>query len=91
MYVEALRVGAICPRYDVGCAQQRRLSNPGERTAAAPVVHQRIAEQVLSDAQDNHAFGLGRAGKVGRLGLEAIERRLWQAHGEPVDTIECGV
>jgi hypothetical protein len=34
---------------------------------------------------------LGRSRTISCLSLEVIERRLWQAHGEPIDTIKCGV
>src|ERR1039458_4023576 len=88
VHVEALRVGAVGPRYDVGSPEQPGLGYAGHRAAAAPIIHQGIAEYVLADPLDYHPFGLGRSGEIGRLGLEAIERSLRQARGELVDTVE---
>jgi class 3 adenylate cyclase len=46
MHVEALCVGAIGPRHDVGRTKQGPLGNAGERATAAPVVH--LAGKILT-------------------------------------------
>ena len=91
MDVEALLVVAVGPGHDVGRAQQRRIGDAGQRAPAIPVVRQGVSEYILADALDHPALGLGCPRKICGLGLEAVERRLGQAHGELVDAVERGV
>jgi hypothetical protein len=91
VHVEALRVGAIRPGHDVGSTQQSWFGDTGHRAATIPVNHQGIAEHVLADALYHHPFCFGRAGKIARLGLKAIEWRFRQAHRQLVDAVERGV
>ena len=91
MDVEALLVVAVRPGDDMGGAQQRRIGDAGQRAPAIPVIHQGGAEHVLADALDHPALGLGGAGKICGLGLEAVERRLGQAHRQLVDAIQRGM
>ncbi len=91
VHVEALRVVAVGPGHDVRGAQERWLGYAGERTAAAPIIHEGVAKQILSDALDDEAFGLGRSRQLGGLGAEAQERRVGQADGKLVDAVERGM
>ena len=50
MQVEALFVGAIGPRDNMGRSQQSRFIDPRQRTATTPVVHQGVAKDILADA-----------------------------------------
>src|SRR5690606_26070203 len=54
--VEALVVGgAVLPGHDVGGAQEGLVADAGERTAAAPVLEQGRAKEVLAEALNQQA------------------------------------
>jgi hypothetical protein len=91
VHIEALGVAAVGPRHDVRGAKQRRLANASERAAAAPVIHQGFAENILTDPLDYQPLGLRRSRQAGGLYLESGERRVRQADGELVDAIKRGV
>jgi hypothetical protein len=88
--VEPLRVVAVGPGYDVRGAEQRWLTDPGQGTAAAPIVHQGVAKHILADALDDQTLGLGGARQAGGLGMKARERRIGQADGQLVDAVKRG-
>ena len=91
MDVEALLIVAVRPWHDVRGAQERGLSDASNRTAAAPIVHEGIAEQILSDALDDQPLCLRRPRQFGGLGAKAQERRIRQTHSELVSAIERGM
>jgi hypothetical protein len=64
-------------------AQEQGLGAAGDGAAAAPVVHQRGAEQVLPHPLHDPALGRGGPGKVPDLLLERAQRRQRQRPGEP--------
>ena len=74
MHIEPLRVVAFGPRDDVGGPQQLRIGDAGDRAAAALIIHQRSAEDVLADALDDEPLGLGRLRQTGNLRAKTGER-----------------
>ena len=89
--VEALLVVAVGPGHDVGGAQQRGLGDAGERAAAAPVVHQASRNTSWPMRWITSRSASVVRGRSAVLALEAIERRVGQAHGELVDAVERGM
>src|SRR5690606_6154840 len=84
--VEALVVvGAVLPGHDVGGAQEGLVADAGERTAAAPVLEQGRAKEVLAEALNQQALGLGPARQLRGFGAKAPERRIGQADPEAID------
>jgi hypothetical protein len=51
-------------------AQELCLFKSGDRAAAAPILHEAFAEDVLANALDDKAFGFRTAGQVRNPGLE---------------------
>ena len=74
MHIEALCIVTFGPRHDVGSSKQRGIGDPGNWAEASPIIHQRAAEDVLADALDDEALGLGRLRQVGGLRAKAGER-----------------
>ena len=91
VHIEPLRVVALGPRQDVGGAQQGGVGNADDRAAAAPVIHQRSAEDVLADALDDEALDLGDLRQAGDASAKSAERCLGQADAQPVNPVERGV
>src|SRR5690606_13745509 len=84
--VEALVVvGAVLPGHDVGGSQEGLVADAGERTAAAPVLEQGRAKEVLAEALNQQALGLGPAWQLRGFGAKAPERRIGQADPEAID------
>jgi hypothetical protein len=73
VHVEPLFVAAVRPRHDVGGTRQSGLGDAGQRTAASPVIHQRVTEHVLADALDNQP--LSASVVRGRPAVAARKRR----------------
>ena len=63
--IKALRVVAVRLWHDVGGAQQCWFGDAGKGTAATPIVHQRIAEDVLADAHHHEPLSLGSPRQAG--------------------------
>ena len=71
MDVEAFFVGgAVGPRLDVARTEEGAIDDASDRAAAAPVVVERRAKDVLPDALPGEAPGLG--GRVDGLCLFAL-------------------
>jgi hypothetical protein len=81
--VEALGVaGAVGPGLDVARAEQLWDGEAGDGAAALPVLEQAVAEEVLADALDDEALGLGGLRQRCGLLLEAVEQLVGQRLAE---------
>ena len=79
---------AFGPRHDVRGAEKGWVGDSGQRAAALPIFHQRLAENVLADAL--HHETLGFRGPRNGFGLrkELIQRCVGQADAEAVGPVE---
>lgn len=86
--IQTLLVFAIGPRHDVRGAEQRRLGDACQRAAAAPIIHQRFAEDVLANALNHQPLGLCTLRQVFRLDAKARKRSVGQADGKLINAIK---
>ena len=91
VHIETLRVVAIGPRHDVGGTQQGGIGDAGDRAAAAPVIDQRGAENVLADALNDEPLGLGRLRQACGLRAKPGERGVGKADAELIHAVERGM
>jgi len=75
--------GASCPWFDVARSQERRVADASDRAAVAPVVEQSGAEDILADAPDDEAFGLGSSAHGLGRDLEGAQGFVRQGAGQP--------
>src|SRR5690606_19462249 len=93
--VEPLGVGfAVGPGFDMARAQQRRDGETGDGAPPLPEVEKPVAEQVLPDALDDEALGLGRLRQPSDLLLERVKQLVRQRFRElertPEKTVQRG-